>query len=109
MDVLAAAATIGLTSGPGSDALGTIEEQVVLETISALAEEHPGNDDIFAEAAARVLLARSAGVEHIDPGSVFAVRRSSLEIQLRYRSEMLDVFTDLAIDLAIQAPKAVSI
>jgi hypothetical protein len=109
MDVLAAAASIGCTTVSGTDALGTIEEQVVLDTIAALADAHPGNDDVFAEAAARVQLARSAGVEHIEPDSVFAVRRSSLEIQLRYRSEMMEVFTDLAIDLAIRAPKAVSI
>jgi len=100
--VLAVAKAIGLTAGPGGDAFGTIEEEVVLDALGELAVALPGNDDLFAEAAARVQLARSAGVERIEPGSVFAYGRDKLEIQLRYRSEMLDVFEDLAIDLALR-------
>ena len=48
-------------------------------------------------------LARSAGTERIEPGSVFAGRRNTLDVQLRYRAEMLEVFTDLAIDLGMRA------
>lgn len=103
MDVLAAAATLGLVPLDGNDALGTIEEEAVLAAISELAVTHPGNDDLFAEAAARVLLARSAGVEHIEADSIFAARRPTLDIQLRYRSEMYEMFTDLAIDVALRA------
>jgi CRP-like cAMP-binding protein len=100
--VLAVANAIGLTAGPGGDAFGTVEEEVVLEALTELATAHPGNDDLFAEAAARVQLARSAGVERIEPNSVFAYGRDRLDIQLRYRSEMLEVFQDLAIDLALR-------
>ena len=103
MDVLAAAATLGLVPQDGIDALGTIEEEAVLAVLSELAVAHPGSEDLFAEAAARVLLARSAGVERIEPDSIFAVRRPTLEIQLRYRSEMYELFTDLAIDVALRA------
>lgn len=102
MDVLATAAAIGLTADAGGDGLGTIEQDVVLDALARLAAAHPGNDDLFAEAAARVQLARSAGVERLDAGSVFAARRGTCEIQLRYRSEMREIFTDLAIDLALR-------
>ena len=103
MDVLAAAASIGLSSGAGEDLFGTIEEEAVLSTLWALAEEHPGNGDLFAEAVARVQLARSAGVRHLPRESVFAIGRSELDVQLRYRAEMLEMFIDLAIDLAGRA------
>ncbi len=105
MDVLATAAAIGLTADAGGDGLGTIEEDVVLAALSDLAAAHPEAADLFAEAAARVQLARSAGVERLDAGSVFAARRGSREIQLRYRSEMREIFTDLAIDLALRRPR----
>lgn len=101
-DVLTVANAIGLTAGPGGDAFGTVEEDVVLEALNELEAAHPGNEDLFAEAAARVQLARSAGVERIEANSVFAHGRGRRDIQLRYRSEMLDVFTDLAIDLALR-------
>jgi|GEM_PF-1411729 hypothetical protein len=101
LDVLAAARAIGLDPAPAGESFGTIEEEVVLETLQALADAHPGAADLFAEAAARVQLARSAGVERIEPGSVFAVGRDVLVVQLRYRSEMAEVFSDLAIDLAL--------
>jgi hypothetical protein len=104
MNVLAAAAAIGIGTGADNEAFGTIEEEVVLEALAVLAREHPGNDDLFAEAAARVQLSRSAGVERIERDSVFALNRNTLDIQLRYRSEMLEVFTDLAIDLALRSP-----
>jgi len=100
MDVLTTAASIGVTAD--ADALGTVEERSVLAALTELAASHPGNDDLFAEAAARVQLSRSAGVESIQAGSVFAPGRSGLQIQLRYRSEMAAMFVDLAIDLAVR-------
>ncbi len=105
MDILATAASIGLSANDGHDGLGTIEEELVLATLSELALEHPGHDELFAEASVRVQMARSAGVERLEPDSVFAARRTDLQIQLRYRSEMLDVFTDLAIDVGVRAPQ----
>ena len=102
MDVLASAASLGLVPQDGTDAFGTIEEEAVLAALSELAVAHPGEEDLFAEAAARVLLARSAGVERIEADSIFAIRRPTLEIQLRYRTEMYELFTDLAIDLALR-------
>jgi hypothetical protein len=98
MDVLAAAASIGVTLDP--DAHGTVEERSVLTVLAELAAGRPDCADLFAEAGTRVQLSRSAGVEHIQAGSVFAPAGRSVEVQLRYRSEMAEMFMDLAIDLA---------
>ena len=62
MNVTAAARSIGLVRDDGREVYGTIDENVVLTSISSLAAAHPGNDDLFADAAMRVQLARSAGV-----------------------------------------------
>lgn len=102
MDVIVAARSIGLARDDRSDVYGTIDEDVVLESISALAAAHPGNDDVFADAAMRVQLARSAGVEQRDANSVLNRSASDVTLQLRYRSEMADVFTDLAIDIGLR-------
>ena len=107
MDVIDTAAAIGLTTLAGDEVLGTIEEDVVLAALSELAVAHPGLDDLFAEAATRVQLMRSAGLDRVEPGSVFAHRRSGSEIQLRYRADMLDVFIDLAIDVGLHAERPV--
>ena len=103
MDVIETAAAIGLTTIEGDDLLGTIEEAVVVAALSDLAAAHPGLDDLFAQAVARAQRARSAGVDHIDPGSVFARRGPGSEIQLRYRADMLELFIDLAIDVGIES------
>ena len=103
MDVLETAAVMGLTGHAGDDVLGTIEEDVVLSALTELAAGHPGLDDLFDEADARVRQARSAGLDRMDPDSVFARRHAGSEIQLRYRADMLDVFIDLAIDVGLRA------
>ena len=102
MNVSAAARSIGLVRDDGREVYGTIDEDVVLTSISSLAAAHPGNDDLFADAAMRVQLARSAGVVQPDPTSVLYRSRTGGTVQLRYRSEMADVFTDLAIDVGLR-------
>ena len=109
MDVMATARTIGLVAEDGADVFGTIERDDVLAVLSELSTVHPGNDDLFAEAAMRVDLARSAGTELLDADSVFARTRASREVQLRYRSEMAEVFSDLAIDLGLRRAPAAAV
>jgi hypothetical protein len=102
VNVTAAARSIGLVRDDAREVHGTIDEDVVLTSISSLAAAHPGNDDLFADAAMRVQLARSAGVLQPDPTSVLYRSRAGGTVQLRYRSEMADVFTDLAIDVGLR-------
>lgn len=99
--VLSAAAAIGLAPSDGG-VFGTIEEGVVLEALDELAAQLPGGDDLVAEAKAKVRLGRSAGIERIEAGSVFAGGGKGRDVHLRYRSEMLAVFTDLAIDVELR-------
>ena len=94
MNVSAAARSIGLVRDDGREVYGTIDESAVLTSISSLAAAHPGNDDLFADAAMRVQLARSAGVVQPDPTSVLYRSRTGGTVRLRYRSERADVFTD---------------
>jgi hypothetical protein len=100
VNVIAAARSMGLVRDRGEVA-GTIEEEAVLAVISELAAANPGNEDLFTDAAARVRLARSAGVVQPAESSVFSRSRGAT-VQLRYRSEMADVFTDLAIDVGLR-------
>ena len=93
---------IGLTVSHGEVA-GTIDEAKVLRALRQLAEREPDDGDLFRDAAARVEGSRSAGVEtlhdgggHTRPGS------AAPSTQLRYRSEMADIFTDLAIDVGLR-------
>ena len=102
MSVMAAARSIGLVSDDRGVVSGTIDEAIVLASISDLAGAHPGSDDLFADAAMRVQLARSAGVVSHDETSVLHRSRSGTAVQLRYRTEMAEVFTDLAIDLGLR-------
>jgi hypothetical protein len=102
VNVTEVARSIGLVADDRSDVSGTVDQDVVLAAISELAVARPGNDDLFADAAMRVQLARSAGVEHVDATSVLNRSRTASTIQLRYRSEMADVFTDLAIDVGLR-------
>jgi hypothetical protein len=106
MDVLDTARELGLFAEDEADAVGGIAEQVVLDALSSLAAGHENEADLFAEAALRVQLARSAGVEQVAADSVFARRGAARTEQFRYRSEMRDVFTDLAIDLGIRTSQA---
>ena len=51
MSVIAVARSIGLVSDARGEVSGTIDQNVVLAAISGLASAHPGNDDLFADAA----------------------------------------------------------
>lgn len=102
MNVTAVARSIGLAGDDRGLVFGTIDEDVVLASIAELADAHPGNDDVFADAAMRVQLSRSAGIEQLDPESVLNRSRARRTVQLRYRSEMADVFTDIAIDIGLR-------
>ena len=99
MKVMDVARTIGLTDGQVS---GTIDEADVLGALAELAEGDPENVDLFADATARVRRARSAGIEALDASSRAMWSRQTATIQLRYRSEMADIFTDLAIDVGLR-------
>jgi hypothetical protein len=101
MNVMAVARSIGLVTADRREVSGTIDQAVVLAAISELATASPGNDDLFADAAMQVQLARSAGVVHTDATSVLHGPHDGA-LQLRYRSEMADVFTDLAIDIGLR-------
>ena len=102
MHVLATAKTIGLVADESGELSGTVEEGVVLAALEELTAALPDHADLFIVAADRVRSARSAGLEVLEANSVFGRYRDSNEIQLRYRGEMADVFTDLAIDLALR-------
>jgi hypothetical protein len=100
MKVMDAARAIGIVVTDG-DVSGTIDEVKVLRALTDLANDDPANVDLFHEVAARVVLARSAGAEgpltsgtRVDPGDTTT--------QLRYRSEMADLFLDLAIDVGLR-------
>jgi hypothetical protein len=101
VNVTTAARSIGLAGGDRSAVSGTIEEEVVLALLSELAVANPGNDDLFADAAVRVQTGRSAGVVQPAEASVFSHSRGAT-VQLRYRSEMADILTDLAIDVGLR-------
>lgn len=102
VNVTGAARSIGLVDDDRSDVFGTIDQDVVLASISELAVASPDDADLFADAAMRVELARSAGVEPVDAKSVVNRSRRGSIVQLRYRSEMAEVFTDLAIDVGLR-------
>ena len=108
MNVITVARSIGLVTDDRREVSGTIDEAVVLAAISELATASRGHDDLFADAAMRVRLARSAGVVHTDPTSVLHRSRDGAAVQLRYRSEMADVFTDLAIDIGLRDARSLA-
>ena len=100
MEVMDVARALGLTDDPVT---GTIDEADVLSALTELAERDPDNAELFRDATDRVGRARSAGVEELDDGSLAMFpRRVTATIQLRYRSEMADIFTDLAIDIGLR-------
>ncbi len=57
---------------------------------------------IFAAAAEHVRSTRSAGVETHEANSFHMRPGAEATTQLRYRSEMADLFTDLAIDVGLR-------
>lgn len=99
MNVMDVAGALGLTE---AQVTGTIDEADVLRALAELAESDPQNEDLFDDASARVLLARDAGVEALDDSSRAMWSREAATTQLRYRSEMADIFTDLAIDVGLR-------
>ena len=107
MNVMEVARSIGLTADDRGEMFGTIDETVVLTAIEALADEFPGSSDLLAEAALHVRLTRSAGVEVIEKGSVLSQTLGVGTRQLRYRSEMGELFTNLAIDIGIRNAQSV--
>lgn len=102
MDVLTTTKTLGLEADPDGGLAGTIEESLVLAAIEELGSALPDQADLFILASDRVRSSRSAGLEVLDDDSVFGRYRDSNKIQLRYRSEMKEVFDDLLIDLALR-------
>ena len=102
MHVLTTAKTLGLNADDHGELSGTIEEGVVLAALEELSAAWPDHDDLFIVASDRVRTSRSAGLEVLEENSVFSRYRESNEIQLRYRGEISEVFTDLAIDLALR-------
>lgn len=102
MQVITTAKTLGLAADENGDLSGTIEESLVLAALEELSTAVPDHADLFILASDRVRTSRSAGLEVLDSDSVFGRFRDSNEIQLRYRGEMANVFTDLAIDLAMR-------
>ncbi|HUF99869.1 MAG TPA: hypothetical protein VMM60_17205 [Ilumatobacter sp.] len=102
MDIMAVAQSIGLSADERGEMFGTIDETVVLAALEQLAAENPEHADVLSESILRVQLARSAGSERIERGSVLAQTIGAGLRQLRYRSEMGELFTDLAIDIGIR-------
>jgi len=101
MKVMDAARAIGIVVTDG-DVSGTIDERKVLTALTDLANDDPANADLFHDAAARVVLARSAGAEGPLTGATRVDPRDDTTTQLRYRSEMADLFLDLAIDVGLR-------
>ena len=102
MSVIAVARSVGLVSDARGEVSGTIDQNVVLAAIAGLAAAHPGNDDLLADAARRVQCARSAGVVQPDPTGLLHRSLAGASVQLRYRGEMADVFTDVAINIGLR-------
>ncbi|MGB0114943.1 MAG: hypothetical protein WBP59_17115 [Ilumatobacteraceae bacterium] len=105
MNVVDTARAIGLNAVNGEVA-GTIDQEKVLSALEELRAADPANGDLFEAAAERVRLTRSAGVEVHDVGRSATLKREQGPTQLRYRSEMADLFTDLAIDVGIRHHRA---
>lgn len=101
MNIMDVARTIGLVVSDGQVA-GTMDEQKVLGALAELTEEDPAHADLYAAAADQVRSARSAGVEVHEANSFHAGAGAGATTQLRYRSEMADLFTDLAIDVGLR-------
>lgn len=101
MNIMDVARAIGLVVSNGEVA-GTIDQQKVLSALAELTEEDPAHADLYAAAAEHVRSARSAGVETHEANSFQMRPGAEATTQLRYRSEMADLFTDLAIDVGLR-------
>ena len=101
MKVMDAARAIGIIVTDG-DVSGTIDERKVLTALTDLANDDPANVELFHDVAARVMLARSAGAEGPLTSGTRVHPGDDTTIQLRYRSEMADLFLNLAIDVGLR-------
>jgi len=101
MNVMDAARAIGLVAA-NREVTGTVDEDRVLGALAELTDGDPANADLFSAAAERVRRARSAGLEVQHASSIFSRPNEAATTQLRYRSEMADLFTDLAIDVGLR-------
>lgn len=101
MNVMEAARAIGVVA-TRNEVTGTIDENKVLAALAGLAEREPEFRDLIDAAAARVKRGRSAGVEQLDASSLAIRQSAGSTIQLRYRAEIAEVFTDLAIDVGLR-------
>ncbi len=101
MNVMDTARVIGLVVRNGAAVTGTIDQAKVLGALADLAHGDPENADLYDAVATTVQHARSAGAEDL-PGSSLMVPSDAATTQLRYRSEMADLFTDLAIDVGLR-------
>ena len=101
MNIMDVARSLGLVVSNGTVA-GTIDQQKVLGALGELAENDPAHADLYAEAAEHVRSVRSAGMETHEANSFHTRPGAEATTQLRYRSEMADLFTDLAIDVGLR-------
>jgi hypothetical protein len=101
MNIMDVAQSLGIVV-TNATVTGTIDQQKVLGALVELEEDDPAHADLYVAAAEHVRSARSAGMEIHDANS-FQMRPGAEEAtQLRYRSEMADLFTDLAIDVGLR-------
>lgn len=105
MNVMDAARSIGIVVSDGTVS-GTIDKAKVLSVLTDLANDNPAQVDLFDDVAARVLLARSAGAEGPVTNGDRLHTGDAAPTQLRYRSEMADLFLDLAIDIGMRQDSA---
>ena len=101
MNIMDVARAIGLVVSNGEVA-GTIDQQKVLGALAELTEDDPAHADLYAAAAEHVRSTRSAGMETHEANSFHMRPGAEATTQLRYRSEMADLFTDLAIDVGLR-------
>lgn len=101
MNIMDVARSLGLVVSDGTVA-GTIDQQKVLGALVELTEDDPADADLYAAAAEHVRSARSAGMETHEANSFHMRPGAEATTQLRYRSEMADLFTDLAIDVGLR-------
>ncbi len=96
MNIMEVAQSLGLVVS-NATVTGTIDQQKVLGAFVELTEDDPAHTDLYAAAVEHVRSARSAGREIHDANSVRMPPGAEPTTQLRYRSDMAGLFTDLAI------------
>lgn len=101
MNVMDAARAIGLVAAD-REVTGTVDQDTVLGALAELTEGDPANGDLFSAVAESVRRSRSAGLEVQHASYIVSRPSEAATTQLRYRSEMADLFTDLAIDVGLR-------